>query len=163
MALRIAAPALLGLLLACAACAVQPVAYPIVGPDGTQMLHVNCGADEGRCFQLAGQSCPYGYDMYAVHPPSGETFLVRCHYAAQQVAKPTWQAPPRVESATASAPPEATVRSNPSREASTWPPTGEADTVSPWPTAGSKSTVPAAGSAAPPLSGLPGSPDDIGY
>jgi hypothetical protein len=159
-----AATALLGLTLAGAGCAVEPVAYPIVGPDGTRMLHVSCGPDEGRCFQLAGQNCPNGYDMYAVHPPNGETFLVRCHYAAQQVVTPSWQPPPRADAATANAgAPRVTVRPSSSREPSSWPPTGEPDTVSPWPTAGSKPSAAPAGSSAPPMSGLPGSPDDIGY
>jgi hypothetical protein len=161
---------------------MSPTAYPIVGPDGSRMLHVSCGADEGRCFQLAGESCPLGYEMYAVHPPRGDTFLVRCRSAAvaQQPVSPGsqaggWQtahpsrypAPAATAPATASASPP---RPSTSHETAPWPPTGEADTVSPWPTAAVKAVppgaAPATGSAtgaARPGSGLPGSPDDIGY
>jgi hypothetical protein len=45
------------------------------------MLHVHCGADQSTCFQLAGQSCPNGYDMSPIFDASQGNFLVRCRAA----------------------------------------------------------------------------------
>jgi hypothetical protein len=54
---------------------IEPAAHPIVGPDGSAMLHVSCGHDEARCYELAGRSCPAGYDL-ALTPR--HNLLVRC-------------------------------------------------------------------------------------
>ncbi len=69
--------ALLPLLLALAACAPEPRVVPIVGPDGSRMLHVSCGDSEGECYRLAGERCPYGYDVGATIAGAGN-MLVRC-------------------------------------------------------------------------------------
>jgi len=64
-------PALLG------GCA-SPGAQPIVGPDGSPMAHVHCGAQQGVCFRIAGELCPSGYDMKPVLRGDDGNFLVRC-------------------------------------------------------------------------------------
>ncbi len=75
--------ALLGALLV-SACAQPKSAQDagrvraIVGPDGSQMLHVSCGDDEGLCYQIAGQSCPSGYDVGRTHTQERGQFFVRC-------------------------------------------------------------------------------------
>lgn len=50
----------------------------IVGPDGTQMLHISCGEDEGLCYQAAGERCPAGYDVGKTHSMLVGNFFVRC-------------------------------------------------------------------------------------
>ncbi|HEY4157854.1 MAG TPA: hypothetical protein VGM29_07140 [Polyangiaceae bacterium] len=66
---------------------VQPSVRPIIGPDGSAMLHVHCGRDQFACFELAGQSCPHGYDMSPIFDVSEGNFLVRCRaQAAARVA-----------------------------------------------------------------------------
>src|SRR5262252_3355706 len=62
------------------ACA-EPGVSPIVGPDGSAMLHVHCGGDQAACFQIAGRSCPHGYDMSPIFDVSQGNFLVRCREA----------------------------------------------------------------------------------
>ncbi|MGE0320954.1 MAG: hypothetical protein AB7K71_21465 [Polyangiaceae bacterium] len=69
--------------LAVVACArTQPpraaTVHPIIGPDGTQMLHVSCGDDEGLCYEAAGEACPTGYDVGRTHSLSKGNFFVRC-------------------------------------------------------------------------------------
>ncbi|MBX3181591.1 MAG: hypothetical protein KIT72_13030 [Polyangiaceae bacterium] len=54
------------------------VVRPIVGPDGSQLLHISCGADEGRCYQLAGERCPAGYDVGRTHSGERGQLFVRC-------------------------------------------------------------------------------------
>jgi len=49
----------------------------IVGPDGSAMLHVSCGSDQGRCYALAGTRCPNGYEIFPAAGAPGN-FLVRC-------------------------------------------------------------------------------------
>ena len=50
------------------------------------MLHVSCGREEARCYQLAGTHCPTGYEI-APTPGGGGNFLVRCRAATPA---PTW-------------------------------------------------------------------------
>jgi len=64
-------------LLAAIACASEAKLTPIIGPDGTRMFHAQCRGDEGRCFEMAGQSCPQGYDL-ARTLGERDNFLVRC-------------------------------------------------------------------------------------
>ena len=59
-----------------AAC-ITPGSERIVGPDGSPMLHVHCGADQSECFRLAGESCPFGYDYAPVYDPKDGNFFVR--------------------------------------------------------------------------------------
>jgi hypothetical protein len=40
------------------------------------MFHVSCGGDEARCFELAGRTCPMGYEFA---PTANRNYLVRCH------------------------------------------------------------------------------------
>lgn len=75
------------------ACAPQSRAVPIVGPDGSRMLHVSCGSDEARCYQLASEHCPYGYDLSKT--ASDGNFLLRCR-AWQSGLTTSFQAPPLV-------------------------------------------------------------------
>lgn len=103
--------------LAFTACA-RPGAQRIIGPDGSQMVHVHCGADQGTCFRLAGELCHSGYELQPVLAGSEGNFLVRC------------RAPKPAASAVASCPSAAPapVAASPSRDA--WPPSNE-----PWPVA----------------------------
>ncbi len=57
----------------------EPAARNVIGPDGRPSLHVACGANQGACFELAGKSCPYGYDFVPVFDPHDNNFLVSCH------------------------------------------------------------------------------------
>lgn len=41
------------------------------------MFHVSCGANEARCYQLAGERCPGGYDLGRTAAGRGN-FLLRC-------------------------------------------------------------------------------------
>ena len=75
------------------ACAPQARAVPIVGPDGSRMLHVSCGSDEARCYQLASEHCPYGYDLSKT--ANDGNFLLRCR-AWQSGPAASFQAPPLV-------------------------------------------------------------------
>ena len=59
-----------------------PGVRPIVGPDGSAMLHVHCGGDQAKCFELAGQSCPRGYDLSPIFDVSQGNYLVRCRAAS---------------------------------------------------------------------------------
>lgn len=71
-----------GLLLALWLPACQsPGSARIIGPDGSKMAHVHCGADQGQCFRIAGELCPGGYDMQPVLRTSDGNFLVRCRAA----------------------------------------------------------------------------------
>lgn len=76
-----------------AACA--PVEAPVsqlVGPDGSRMYHVSCAGSEARCFRLAGQACPFGYD-YASTPQ--RNLLVRCRAAMAPNPYLAYSDPPR--------------------------------------------------------------------
>lgn len=72
------------------ACTPTSRALPIVGPDGSRMVHLSCTNDEGRCYQLAGEHCPYGYDMSKTSTDGN--FLLRCR-PYQPGAAATWQPP----------------------------------------------------------------------
>jgi hypothetical protein len=70
-----------------------PSVRPIVGPDGSAMLHVHCGGDQAKCFELAGQSCPHGYDLSPIFDVSQGNYLVRCRQAvAARVVTPSAEA-----------------------------------------------------------------------
>jgi hypothetical protein len=60
----------------------------IVGPDGSPMAHVRCGADQGTCFRLAGELCPSGYHLQPALAGHDGNFLVRCR-APKAVVVPT--------------------------------------------------------------------------
>ncbi len=81
--------AIVATLLAVAGCSgperTRPTALPIVGPDGSPMLHVSCGAREGQCYELAGRYCPLGYAIATTGSTRGN-FLVRCRRAPTPVA-----------------------------------------------------------------------------
>src|SRR5450432_720706 len=68
------------------ACVEPAGAVHIVGPDGTQMLHVHCGDDQVACFQLAGELCPRGYFLSPIFDPHDGNFLVRCKDPTQSTA-----------------------------------------------------------------------------
>ena len=68
----------LSLVLLAPGCAPSPGAAPIVGPDGTRMLHVHCAAEQAACFRIAGDRCPRGYDLSPILDPHDGNFLVRC-------------------------------------------------------------------------------------
>ncbi|HWA78302.1 MAG TPA: hypothetical protein VG937_38465 [Polyangiaceae bacterium] len=74
--------ALLGLAVGCTN---QPRAHNVTGPDGSPMLHVACGADQGACFELAGRGCPGGYKVFPVFDPRDNNFLIRCQGAAPEM------------------------------------------------------------------------------
>lgn len=63
--------------------------HPIVGPDGTEMAHVSCD-DPGRCYQIAGQMCPHGYDIGPAVGEHAKNVLVRCrpHLSVPYVPAP---------------------------------------------------------------------------
>jgi hypothetical protein len=115
--------AALGLLALGVAGCQQPGAYPIVGPDGSQMSHVHCGAEQATCFRLAGELCPGGYDMKPVLSGSDGNFLVRCRASAT----PPVAACPSVAVATLVRPVPGTLASS-STVSERWPPSNE-----PWP------------------------------
>lgn len=96
-----------GLALGCA----RPGSQIIVGPDGSRMAHVHCGANQGTCFRIAGELCPNGYQLQPVLVGSDGNFLVRCRAAP---------------SAVTAACPAAPVASKPDA----WPPSAD-----PWPAA----------------------------
>lgn len=76
-----------------AACApVEPAVQPLVGPDGAHVYHVSCARSEAHCFQLAGESCPFGYD-YASTPQ--RNLLVRCKAAMAPNPYLAFSDPPR--------------------------------------------------------------------
>jgi len=68
----------LSLVLLAPGCAQPPGAAPIVGPDGTRMLHVHCAGEQAACFRIAGDRCPHGYDLSPILDPHDGNFLVRC-------------------------------------------------------------------------------------
>jgi hypothetical protein len=79
--LRRVAVILAGLVAAWLTGCASPGAQPIVGPDGSPMAHVHCGAQQGVCFRIAGELCPSGYDMKPVLRGDDGNFLVRCRSA----------------------------------------------------------------------------------
>jgi hypothetical protein len=84
---------LLVLLALAPACTVQePPVSRLIGPDGARVYHVSCADSEARCFQLAGESCPFGYD-YAATPQ--RNLLVRCKAAMAPNPYLAFSDPPR--------------------------------------------------------------------
>ncbi|HEU5077320.1 MAG TPA: hypothetical protein VFU02_24180 [Polyangiaceae bacterium] len=59
---------------------VQPSVRPIVGPSGSPTLFISC-AETGQCYELAGQSCPNGYDIQRAPSATVESYLVHCRSA----------------------------------------------------------------------------------
>lgn len=53
------------------------------------MLHVSCAESEARCYQLAGEQCPSGYDL-ARTAGRGQNYLVRCRVPANWQAGSGW-------------------------------------------------------------------------
>jgi len=116
-------------------CVEQPGAERIVGPDGTQMLHVHCGDEQVACFQIAGERCTHGYDLSPIFDPHDGNFLVRCR---TPVSVPGF-------AATAS-PPLSPGRSSASaqpRPDDGWPPAEVATPTEPWPVTSSSALPPA--------------------
>src|SRR5262245_32374587 len=78
---------------------VQPSVRPIVGPSGDATLFISC-SDTGQCYQLAGQSCPNGYDIQRAHGAAVESYLVHCKAPTQAQpvyysARPAYSPPPQ--------------------------------------------------------------------
>lgn len=69
-------------------CHERPEAvYPITGPDGSPMVHISCGDRPGRCYQIAGQVCPYGYDLFPTVIDSQTDVLAKCVRAPAEATK----------------------------------------------------------------------------
>jgi len=140
---RLAFPlALLGWVVACVE---QPGARRIVGPDGTQLLHVHCGKEQVSCFQLAGERCPHGYDLSPIFDPRDGNFLVRCRMATPLVVITNNPAPPPQSRGAGTATAAISDR---------WPPAEVAIPAEPWP-ATSASAAPTPPDSARPV--------DLGY
>jgi hypothetical protein len=112
-----------GLGLLFVGCVEPPGAERIVGPDGTQMLHVHCAEEQVACFQLAGERCPHGYDLSPIFDPHDGNFLVRCREPQTTTTVVNAPQPARTAAAGAAA---ANDR---------WPPAEVATPTEPWPTA----------------------------
>jgi hypothetical protein len=84
--LRFVATNILFVALGVTSC-VQPSVRPIVGPDGTATLFVSC-SDSGECYELAGKSCPQGYNIQRARGATPESYLVRCRTSAVATAAP---------------------------------------------------------------------------
>ncbi len=119
----------LGLL---AGCIEAPGALRIVGPDGTQMLHVHCGSEQAACFQIAGERCRHGYDLSPILDAHDGNFLVRCRNPA--LARSLSAAGPEVVRSTVSARPRAVEDG--------WPPAEVAMPAEPWPVPSSSTSRP---------------------
>ena len=121
----------LSLLLSAPGCAAPPGAARIVGPDGTQMLHVHCEGEQVACFQIAGDRCPHGYDLSPIFNPRDGNFLVRCRE-------------PQLSPVVASSAPTAHPNMNPAAVVSDrWPPAEVARPSEPWPTSANSELPPA--------------------
>ena len=142
---RAGGAALLGVSLCFTGCVEPPGAERIVGPDGTQMLHVHCVDEQVVCFQLAGERCPHGYDLSPIFDPHDGNFLVRCRdlEGATALVARAPAAPARTSSSTGSP-------SNTDR----WPPAEVALPSEPWP---------ASASGATPSPNATSGPVDLGY
>jgi hypothetical protein len=79
--LRSIALTLAGFATALGSGCASPGSQSIVGPDGSPMAHVHCGAEQGVCFRIAGELCPRGYEMKPVLRGDDGNFLVRCRNA----------------------------------------------------------------------------------
>ena len=137
---HLASAILIGLGPLVAGCVETPGAERIIGPDGTHMLHVHCADEQAACFQLAGESCPSGYDLSPIFDPRDGNFLVRCRNRPLTGTVTIAQTPV----------PAAHTHSPPAKE--TWPPSEVALPTEPWPEPSSANTP------APPAGSL-----DIGY
>ncbi|HEX3854825.1 MAG TPA: hypothetical protein VHW01_27880 [Polyangiaceae bacterium] len=122
---------LVGWSLALVACVEQPGAERIIGPDGTQMLHVHCGDEQVACFQMAGERCPHGYDLSPIFDPHDGNFLVRCR---------TPMTTPGFVAAAATQPAHASTQPRPNEG---WPPSEVAMPTEPWPAPSSTALPPA--------------------
>ncbi len=114
---------------------VEPGAARIVGPDGTQMLHVHCGDEQAACFQIAGDACPHGYYLSPIFDPHDGNFLVRCKPPLEPVTIASApQAAPAPATAPQQYPPFAAHEQtqNPAGE-QPWPPAEVAQPTEPWP------------------------------
>lgn len=131
---RITAASVCSLIVSCAA---EPSVAPIVGPDGTPMFHVSCRGHESRCYQLAGERCPAGYDLSRTHSDR-ESFLLRCRGPGRAALPSSWAPGPNLA------------------------PAPYSSTAAPYPTAVPVTTAPPG---YPPLgSGMQPLPkDDVGY
>lgn len=151
----------LGALLGLVACE-SPGSRRIVGPDGSPMAHVHCGADQGECFRIAGELCPSGYEMKPVLSGADGNFLVRCHGAAPVLA----DAPLATPALVAAAPPTLAPTGSPppsSRDTERWPPTGEPwPLMYPWPPPETSAAAQPA-RAATPAPKTPSGTVDLGY
>jgi hypothetical protein len=129
----------LALLSLLAGACLQPAgADRIIGPDGTQMLHVHCGNEQVECFQLASELCPRGYDLSPIFDPHDGNFLVRCKSPTQPSAiasvAPSVPAQPEQPAAARQ------TRQCPPEEA--WPPSEVATPTEPWPAASAGASAP---------------------
>jgi hypothetical protein len=113
-------------LLAVVACQ-SPGSQPIVGPDGSHMAHVHCGADQGVCFRIAGELCPSGYELTPVLSGRDGNFLVRCRSAGTSVVAAACPTPNQP------ATPIVTATSTPGPGKDKWPPSAEPSAPYPWP------------------------------
>lgn len=135
-----------------AGCAT-PGATRIVGPDGSPMAHVHCGAEQAACFRLAGELCPTGYEMQPVLRGSDGNFLVRCRVARVVAAAPVVAPAP---CPTLVVDPYPSRAERPRTKSETWPPAGEPWTNrNPWPPASTAGAAAPAPTPAPEL--------DLGY
>ncbi|MEO7033639.1 MAG: hypothetical protein ABI548_07155 [Polyangiaceae bacterium] len=116
-------------------CVETPGAERIVGPDGTHMLHVHCGDEQAACFQLAGESCPSGYDLSPIFDPHDGNFLVRCRNSPLSGTVTTAHTPARAEP---------TARASSPAPQEEWPPAEVALPAEPWPASSSASALPPA-------------------
>lgn len=138
----------------------SPVATRIVGPDGSPMAHVHCGANQGACFRMAGELCPSGYELQPVLSGSAGNFLVRCRAPAAPLLASPYPTPPPLATPLVSPPagqaraPGATAQSS-----NTWPPPTEPPLMYPWPPPESSAAV----RAAPTIPAAPTRDVDIGY
>jgi hypothetical protein len=111
----------------------EPGSTRIVGPDGSQMSHVHCGADQGECFRIAGELCPGGYDLKPVMSTGDGNFLVRCRATAAPVlaqSAPAAPAPVLALAAAPASPASGAALSSTRSTPDAWPPATE-----PWPAA----------------------------
>jgi len=115
--------------LAFVGCVETPGAERIVGPDGTQMLHVHCGDEQVACFQMAGERCPHGYDLSPIFDPHDGNFLVRCRTPISTPGFVAEASPPAQSARSAGG---AQPRTNDG-----WPPAEVATPTEPWPAASS--------------------------
>ncbi|MEO6603667.1 MAG: hypothetical protein ABIQ16_27535 [Polyangiaceae bacterium] len=121
---------LVGLGLLLAGCVESPGAEPIIGPDGTRLLHVHCADEQVACFRLAGERCPHGYDLSPIFDPHDGNFLVRC------------REPPTTTVIVANPPPNRGATTGSAAANDRWPPAEVATPSDPWPAAPSNALPP---------------------